>query len=29
MEMRKHGDFGIGTFDSLDGEAIELDGAFR
>ena len=27
-DIRKHGDFGIGTFDRLDGEAIELDGAF-
>jgi acetolactate decarboxylase len=25
-EIRKHGDFGIGTFDSLDGEMIVLDG---
>jgi len=25
-EIRKHGDFGIGTFDALDGEMIELDG---
>ena len=25
-EIRKHGDFGIGTFDGLDGEMIELDG---
>lgn len=27
-EILKHGDFGIGTFDRLDGEAIELDGVF-
>ncbi|MCX5677564.1 MAG: acetolactate decarboxylase [Candidatus Omnitrophica bacterium] len=27
-EIRRHGDFGIGTFDRLDGEAIELDGIF-
>lgn len=27
-EIRGHGDFGIGTFDRLDGEAIELDGVF-
>jgi acetolactate decarboxylase len=27
-EIRKHGDFGFGTFDRLDGEAIELDGVF-
>lgn len=27
-EIRRHGDFGIGTFDRLDGEAIELDGVF-
>jgi len=25
-ELRKHGDFGIGTFDALDGEMIVLDG---
>ncbi|MFA5266810.1 MAG: acetolactate decarboxylase [Methanoregula sp.] len=25
-ETRKHGDFGIGTFDALDGEMIVLDG---
>jgi len=25
-ELRKHGDFGIGTFDGLDGEMIVLDG---
>jgi acetolactate decarboxylase len=25
-EIRKHGDFGIGTFDALDGEMIVLDG---
>jgi len=27
-ELRKHGDFGIGTFDSLDGEMIVLDGEY-
>jgi len=27
-EVKKHGDFGIGTFDKLDGEEIELDGIF-
>ena len=27
-EIRKHGDFGIGTFDALDGEMIVLDGVF-
>ena len=27
-QIRKHGDFGIGTFDRLDGEAVELDGIF-
>ena len=27
-ELRRHGDFGLGTFDRLDGEAIELDGVF-
>lgn len=27
-ELKKHGDFGIGTFDDLDGEMIELDGKF-
>jgi acetolactate decarboxylase len=25
-EIRKHGDFGIGTFDAIDGEMIVLDG---
>ena len=25
-EIKKHGDFGIGTFDHLDGEMIMLDG---
>ncbi|MCL5026393.1 MAG: acetolactate decarboxylase [Chloroflexi bacterium] len=25
-ELRKHGDFGLGTFDTLDGEMVELDG---
>lgn len=27
-ELKKHGDFGIGTFDDLDGEMIELDSKF-
>lgn len=27
-ELRKHGDFGLGTFDRLDGEMILLDGIF-
>ena len=27
-ELAHHGDFGIGTFDGLDGEMIELDGKF-
>ena len=27
-KIRAHGDFGMGTFDQLDGEAIELDGIF-
>ena len=27
-ELRRHGDFGIGTFNALDGEMILLDGAF-
>jgi len=27
-EIGRHGDFGIGTFDRLDGEAVELDGVF-
>jgi acetolactate decarboxylase len=26
-EVRKHGDFGLGTFDDLDGEMVMLDGA--
>ena len=25
-ELKKHGDFGIGTFDALDGEMMVLDG---
>lgn len=25
-ELRRHGDFGLGTFNALDGELIELDG---
>jgi acetolactate decarboxylase len=27
-ELRQHGDFGLGTFDAVDGEMIELDGQF-
>jgi len=27
-ELRQHGDFGVGTFDSLDGEMVALDGKF-
>jgi acetolactate decarboxylase len=27
-ELGKHGDFGLGTFQSLDGEMVELDGSF-
>jgi acetolactate decarboxylase len=27
-EVKKHGDFGIGTFDALDGEMIAVDGKF-
>uniref|UniRef100_B3EJ86 Alpha-acetolactate decarboxylase n=1 Tax=Chlorobium phaeobacteroides (strain BS1) TaxID=331678 RepID=B3EJ86_CHLPB len=27
-ELRKHGDFGIGTFNALDGEMIAFDGKF-
>ncbi len=27
-DLEKHGDFGIGTFDGLDGEMIALDGMF-
>ncbi len=27
-ELKAHGDFGLGTFDALDGEMIGLDGAF-
>jgi acetolactate decarboxylase len=26
VEIKKHGDFGLGTFDSLDGEMVMLDG---
>ncbi|HQF70589.1 MAG TPA: acetolactate decarboxylase, partial [Promineifilum sp.] len=25
-EVRQHGDFGLGTFDMLDGEMVMLDG---
>ena len=28
QELARHGDFGLGTFDALDGEMIALDGAF-
>src|SRR5580700_10395755 len=27
-EIRKHGDFGLGTFNQLDGEMIGFDGTF-
>ncbi|MEJ7871040.1 MAG: acetolactate decarboxylase, partial [Rubrobacteraceae bacterium] len=27
-ELEAHGDFGLGTFEALDGEMIGLDGAF-
>jgi acetolactate decarboxylase len=27
-ELRKHGDFGLGTFDALDGEMVAVDGEF-
>jgi acetolactate decarboxylase len=27
-ELRKHGDFGLGTFNDLDGEMLAFDGAF-
>lgn len=27
-ELRRHGDFGLGTFDALDGEMVLLDGRF-
>lgn len=27
-ELKKHGDFGVGTFNAVDGEMIELDGKF-
>src|ERR687893_1646409 len=27
-ELEEHGDFGLGTFDALDGEMIALDGDF-
>ena len=27
-QLRKHGDFGIGTFDAVDGEMVALDGKF-
>ncbi len=27
-ELSKHGDFGIGTFEAVDGEMVELDGRF-
>jgi len=28
-ELAKHGDFGIGTFDGLDGEMLALSGVFH
>ena len=27
-DLRRHGDFGVGTFDGLDGEMVALDGQF-
>ena len=27
-ELRRHGDFGLGTFNALDGEMVAVDGAF-
>jgi acetolactate decarboxylase len=27
-EIEKHGDFGIGTFEALDGEMIAVDGRY-
>src|SRR5262249_38715832 len=27
-ELRKHGDFGLGTFNDLDGEMVGFDGTF-
>src|SRR5207249_10961718 len=27
-ELRRHGDFGLGTFNALDGEMIALDGRY-
>src|SRR3954462_10388588 len=27
-EVRKHGDFGLGTFDAVDGEMLALEGRF-
>jgi acetolactate decarboxylase len=27
-DLKQHGDFGVGTFDSLDGEMVALDGRF-
>src|SRR5262249_3138501 len=27
-ELKRHGDFGLGTFDGLDGEMLALDGRF-
>jgi len=27
-DLKQHGDFGVGTFDSLDGEMVALDGSF-
>ena len=28
QELKRHGDFGLGTFNGLDGEMIALDGQF-
>ena len=27
-ELRRHGDFGLGTFNALDGEMVAIDGDF-
>lgn len=27
-DLQEHGDFGLGTFDALDGEMVALDGEF-
>src|SRR6185369_9053357 len=28
QELKQHGNFGVGTFDSLDGEMVAVDGRF-